>query len=83
MQFKVAITLDEPFTPGSYWGYDITNIITDPAIVVSATGGPTLYVKQGNSWVQVTRAYRKVSGAWQQVDLDQAFTSGTRYRRAT
>ncbi len=84
LQFKVAITLDEPFTPGTYYGYDITNIVADHAIVVTASSaGPVLYVKSGSSWVQVSRAYRKVSGAWQQVAVDQAFTSGTRYRRAT
>lgn len=83
LQFKVAITLDEPFTPGSHYEYTITNVTADHIIVVSATGGPTLYVKSGNSWVQVTTAYRKVSGTWQQVALDQAFTSGTNYRRAT
>lgn len=83
LQFKVAITLDEPFTPGSHYEYTITNVTADHIIVVSATGGPTLYVKSGNSWVRVTTAYRKVSGTWQQVALDQAFTSGTNYRRAT
>lgn len=84
LQFRVSITLDEPFTPGTYYGYDITNIVADHAIVVTASSaGPVLYVKSGSSWVQVTRAYRKVSGAWQQVALDAAFSSDTRYRRAT
>lgn len=83
LQFKVAISLDEPFTPGAYYGYDITNIVADHAIVVTSASTTALYVKSGSSWVQVTRAYRKVSGAWQQVAVDQAFTSGTRYRRAT
>lgn len=82
LQFKVAITLDEPFTPGSHYEYTITNVTADHTIVVSATGGPALYVKNGSTWVQVTAAYRKVNGSWQQVALDQAFTSGTNYRRA-
>ncbi len=64
--------------------YTITNVAANHSIVVTASGGgPKLYVKSGSSWVQVTRAYHKVSGAWQQVAVDQAFTSGTRYRRAT
>ena len=84
LQFKVSITLNEPFTPGTYYGYDITNIAADHVIVVTASSvGPVLYVKQGSSWVQVTRAYRKVSGTWQQVSLDNVFSSGVNYRRAT
>lgn len=63
--------------------YTIANVTADHALVFSAgSSGPTLYVKSGSTWQQVTSAYRKVSGAWQQVALDQAFTSGTKYRRA-
>lgn len=80
LQFKVAITLDEPFTPGVYYGYDITNITADHVIVVSSGGTTTaLYVKQNGSWVQVSRAYKKVSGSWTQVAVDQAFEEGTKY----
>lgn len=62
--------------------YTITNVVADHALVFSAgSTGPQLYVKQGTSWVQVTTAYRKVSGTWRQVQLDQAFTSGMKYRR--
>ena len=80
LQFKVAITLDEPFTPGVYYGYDITNITADHVIVVSSGGTTTaLYVKQSGSWVQVSRAYKKVNGSWTQVAVDQAFESGVKY----
>lgn len=80
LQFKVAITLDEPFTPGVYYGYDITNITADHVIVVSSGGTTTaLYVKQNGSWVQVYRAYKKVNGSWTQVAVDQAFESGVKY----
>lgn len=81
LQFKVSITLDEPFTPGSHYEYTITNVTADHIIVVSATGGPKLYVKSGNSWVQVTEAYRKVNGSWQEVALDKVFNSQTNYVR--
>lgn len=80
LQFKVAITLDEPFTPGSHYEYTITNVAADHAIVVTA-GGPKMYVKQGGAWVAVTKAYRKVSGSWQEVALDAAFTAGGKYVR--
>ena len=80
LQFKVAITLDEPFTPSTYWGYDIENIAADHAIVVTASAtGPTLYVKLNGSWVQVSRAYVKQGGAWVQTSLDSAFNAGTNY----
>ena len=82
LQFKVAIVLNEPFTPGVYWVYDITNITADHAIVVTASGsGPELYVKLNGSWVRVSKAYKKASGSWQQVVLDAAFESGKRYVR--
>lgn len=62
--------------------YTITNVVADHVLVFSAGGsGPSLYVKEGSTWVQVATAYRKVNGSWQQVQLDQAFTSGTKYRR--
>lgn len=81
LQFKVAITLDEPFTPGTYWGYDITNVTADHTIVVTADG-PKMYVKQGSAWVAVAKAYRKVSGAWQEGSLDEVFSQVTNYRKA-
>ena len=81
LQFKVAITLDEPFTPGVYYVYEITNISADHSIVVAyVQTGPDMYVKLNGTWVQVSKAYRKVSGSWQEVALDQAFQSGVNYR---
>lgn len=46
LQFKVQITLDEPYTPTTYYGYDITSIAADHAIVVTASGAvpPTITV---------------------------------------
>lgn len=80
LQFKVAITLDEPFTPGSHYEYTIQNIVTDHVITVSSSGaGPELYVKLNGSWVQVSRAYRKVSGSWQEFAFDQVFQDGVDY----
>lgn len=83
LQFKVAITLDEPFTPGSHYEYVIQNITTDHTIVVAATStGTKMYVKSNGSWVAVSKAYRKVNSSWQQVALDEAFSSGGKYVRA-
>lgn len=81
LQFKVAITLDEPFTPGVYYGYDITNITSDHVIVVTGgSGGPKLYFKSGSSWVEATEVYKKVNGVWvKQTDLTTVFNSSTHY----
>lgn len=80
LQFKVSITLNEPFTPGVYYGYDIDNISADHAIVVTASGsGPEMYVKMNGSWVQVTRAYRKVSGSWVEKAFNEVFQTGVNY----
>lgn len=82
LQFKVAITLDEPFVPGSHYEYTIASVTTDHAIVVSAASSTALYVKQGSSWAQVSRAFVKSAGTWTEVALDSAFDPTKRYRRA-
>ncbi len=83
LQFKFTITLTEPFTPSTYYRYDITNVSADHTILVTSSGsGPELYLKSGSSWVLVTNAYKKVNGAWvEQSDLTSVFNSSTNYRR--
>lgn len=83
LQFRVAITLNEPFTPSQYYGYDITNISSDHVIVVTASGGTSkLYVKSNGTWREVTAAYKKVSGSWVlQSDVTTVFQSGTNYKQ--
>lgn len=84
LQFKVAITLDEPFTPGTYYVYDIENISADHVIVVSSASQPTLYVKLNGSWVAATAVYKKVNGSWvQQQDVTSVFQSGVNYRKGS
>ena len=81
LQFKVAITLNEPFTPGVYYGYDITNIHADHIIVVTASGGETskIYVKLNGTWAEAT-PYKKVNGSWVlQTDVTTVFNSSTHY----
>lgn len=81
LQFKVAITLNEPYTPRTYWGYTLTNITTDHTIVVTAAGGTaTIYFKSGGSWVSASKVYKKVNGSWvEQSDLTAVFDSNTNY----
>lgn len=82
LQFKVAITLDEPFTPGTYYGYDIENISADHVIVVTSASQPTLYVKLNGSWIAATAVYKKVNGSWvQQSDVTSVFQSGVNYKK--
>lgn len=81
LQFKVAITLDEPFTPGTFYEYTISNITADHVIVVTQSGSTTtLYFKQNGSWVAASKVYKKINGSWvQQSDLTNVFESGTNY----
>jgi len=51
LQFKVSITLNEAFTPRTYWGYTLTNITADHTIVVSTASTNTIYFKNNGSWV--------------------------------
>ena len=82
LQFKVAITLTEPYTPQTYWGYTLTNITADHTIVVTAGGSSTqtIYYKDNGSWVAATAVYKKVRGSWVlQQDLSTVFDSQTNY----
>ena len=83
LQFKVAITLDEPYTPPTYYSYTISNIQGDHAIVVAYTGsGPVFYEKVGSTWseIQVVKGFEKVGGAWvERSDLSTLFSTSTHY----
>lgn len=81
LQFRVSIVLAEPYTPPTYYAYDIEGIAEDHAIVVSSSSGPALYVKIGGSWVRVRSAFAKSGGSWSRVALDAAFRSGVNYRK--
>lgn len=82
LQFKVAITLNESFTPGTYYGYDITNIMTDHTIVVTTAAQNVMYLKINGLWVAATAVYKKVNGSWvEQSDLTSVFESGVNYKK--
>ena len=67
LQFKVAITLDEPYSPTPYYAYEITNIRGNHTIVVTSGGDVnTAYIKVNGAWKEVI-VYKKVSGSWQQI----------------
>lgn len=80
LQFKVAITLDEQFTPTTHLEYTLTNVLADHTIVVTMGATNELYVKLGGAWVTVQIAYKKVNGVWaQQADITTVFQSGVNY----
>ena len=67
LQFKVAITLNEPYSPDPYYTYDITNVTADHTVVVVNAGGSLIfYQKVNGSWtaLNVVTAYKKVNGSW-------------------
>lgn len=80
LQFKVEIELNESFTPGNYWGYDLVNVQADHAIVISALATDHLYFKSNGSYIEAVKAYKKVNGSWvEQTDLTAVFNSNINY----
>lgn len=80
LQFKVAITLNEPFMPGVYYGYTISNVQADHTIVVALAVTDTISFKTNGVWVTTEKAYKKINGAWvEQSDLTTVFSPGVNY----
>lgn len=77
LQFKVAITLNESYSPTPYYAYDITNVSSDHTIVVTAVvAADVLSYKSGGTWYTVVKAYKKVNGSWvEQEDVSTLFNS--------
>lgn len=81
----LGISFDVTYSTGGtldHYTYTFTVDGDETVAVTIGSAGPTMYVKSNGAWVAVSKAYRKVSGSWQEVALDAAFTQGTRYRRA-
>lgn len=85
LQFSVAITLNEPYTPSTtYYGYDINNIVIDHVIVVTYSGSsPTIYLKVNGSWIQCSKVYVKTNGTWvERTDYSSVFDTTVNYVKA-
>ena len=67
LQFKLAITLEEPFTPGSHLEYRLTNVTEAHNIIVTVGDYAKLYLKLSGNWVEV-ECYQKVNGRWVLID---------------
>lgn len=79
-QFKVAITLNEPFTPGVYWVYTLSNIAGDHTVVFTASGAVTtlpIRVKNNGSWVTAKKVFVKQNGSWIQASKVLVKNNGT------
>lgn len=77
-QFKVAITLNESFTPGTYWVYTLSNVTVDHTVIFSS-GSVSLpiRVKQNSSWVTPSKVYVKQSGSWIQTSKIMVKNNGS------
>ncbi len=68
---------------GEVYIYTINNITGDHTIIVSGGSTPqdTAYFKVNGTWRQVSQVYKKINGTWVlQTDLDNVFTTGTKYK---
>ena len=80
LKFKVAITLNESYSPTPYYVYEITNIQGNHTIVVTSGGATnTLYIKNNGSWKEVVKAYKKINGSWVEQDITTLFNTSTKY----
>lgn len=79
LQFKVAITLNESFTPGTYWIYTLNNVTTDHTIVFTAGGSVSLpiRIKQNGTWVTAQKLFIKQNGSWVQSTTIKVKDNGT------
>lgn len=75
LQFKVAISLNESFTPGTYWGYTINNISTNHTIVVDLIS--PIRVKQNGTWVKAKKLFVKQNGTWIEATKIMVKNNGT------
>lgn len=79
LQFKVAISLNESFTPGTYWVYTLNNVTADHTIVFTAAGGASLpiRVKQNGTWVTAKKLFVRQNGSWVQSTTIKVKNNGT------
>lgn len=80
LQFQVSIELDEAWTPGICWVYEIQSVQGDHVIVVSAAAQDVILFKRNGAWAAAEKVFKKVNGAWvEQADLTTVFDPTKRY----
>ena len=65
---------------GFAYSYTITNVMADHTVLVSGAATAKLYIKRNNSWIEYSKAYKKVNGVWvEQTALSTVFNNSTNY----
>lgn len=78
--YGVSLTVTYSIS-GIVYVYTVSSVNEDHVIVIGTSS--RLYVKTGNSWVAVIKAYKKVSGSWIEQDIATVFRSGVNYVRGS
>lgn len=70
-----------PTTTIDHYTYTYTVVSDDTIIVtIGSQESNSLFVKQNNSWVKVTKVFKKINGSWiEQNDLTNVFEVGKKY----
>lgn len=80
LQFKVSISLDEPYSPVPYYAYDITNIQSNHTIIVVSSGDSEhLFVKKSNVYKEAIKAWKKQNGTYTEIPITDAFSADKKY----
>ena len=82
----LGITFEVTYATGTGLDhYTYTYTVDGDAVIVVTIVGRTetdkLYVKNGSTWQEVAKAYKKVGGAWVEQDITQVFDSTKKYIR--
>ena len=82
----LGITFEVTYATGTGLDhYTYTYTVDGDAVIVVTIGGSAetdkLYVKNGSTWQEVAKAYKKVGGAWVEQDITQVFDSTKKYIR--
>lgn len=61
--------------------YTLKNIAAAHTLVATCSGASSakIFIKINGTWVQYSKVYQKVSGAWKEIALDQAFETNVNY----
>ena len=82
----LGITVEVTYATGSGLDhYTYTTTISGNMTIAVTIGGAvqtdTLYVKNSGAWVAVSKAFKKVNGAWTEISVSTAFDTNTKYVR--
>lgn len=80
LQFKLAITLDEPFTPGSHLEYHLSDVTNSHTIVVTlGEDSKKFYIKIDTNWNVYKTRWKKSNGVWSVVSPETGLDPNVKY----